>query len=241
MRRLRIVHTESALGWRGQEIRILSESQGLIRRGHDVMLICPPEARIHAEAPNWGVPVIGLPIGRKRPLGVKVLYGWLKRNPCDLVATHSATDAWLAALASLAMGRPVPTVRTCHSSAPVPRNAPNRWLYTSATARIVTTGEALKTDLVERNGFPAQRIDSVPTGIDAARFRPGDRGASRALLHRELLDGLRPDAQHRRHLAVERTEALVLEAGVDRQEAIGGRLLELLDDLHGGVPAHVVR
>ena len=50
MRRLRIVHTASALDWRGQEIRILSESQGLIRRGHDVKLICPPEARIHAEA-----------------------------------------------------------------------------------------------------------------------------------------------------------------------------------------------
>jgi glycosyltransferase involved in cell wall biosynthesis len=183
LRRLRIVHTESALGWRGQEIRILSESQGLIRRGHDVTLICPPEARIHAEAPSWGVPVVALPIARKRPLGVKVLYEWLKRNRCDLVATHSGTDAWLAALALLAMGRPVPTVRTCHSSAPVPRNAPTRWLYTRATARIVTTGEALKKALIERNGFPEQRIDSVPTGIDAARFRPGDAAAARDKLN----------------------------------------------------------
>ena len=65
------------------------------------------------------------------------------------------------------MGRPIPMVRTRHISAPVPRNAPTRWLYTRATARIVTTGEALKQELVERNGFPAQRIDSVPTGIDA--------------------------------------------------------------------------
>ena len=183
MRRLRIVHTASALDWRGQEIRILSESQGLTRRGHDVKLICPPEARIHAEAPSWGVPVIGLPIGRKRPVGVKVLYEWLKRNRCDVVATHGATDAWLAALALLAMGRPVATVRTCHSSDPVPRNAPTRWLYTRATARIVTTGEALKKELIERNGFPEQRIDSVPTGIDAARFRPGDQAAARAALN----------------------------------------------------------
>jgi glycosyltransferase involved in cell wall biosynthesis len=183
MRRLRIVHTESSLGWRGQEIRILSEAQGLIRRGHDVKLICPPVAPIHAEAPRWGVPVIGLPIARKRPVGVKVLYEWLKRNRCDLVATHGATDAWLAALALLAMGRPVPTVRTCHSSDPLPRNAPTRWLYTRATARIVTTGEALKKALIERNGFPEQRIDSVPTGVDAARFRPGDRAAARAALN----------------------------------------------------------
>ena len=77
MRPLSIVHTEASLGWGGQEIRILSESQGMIRRGHEVRLLCPPEARIHAEAPNWGVPVTALPIGRKRPTGVKVLYEWL--------------------------------------------------------------------------------------------------------------------------------------------------------------------
>jgi len=182
VRKLSIVHTEASLGWGGQEIRILSESQGMIRRGHDVKLLCPPEARIFTEARGYGVPAIALPIGRKRPVGVKVLYAWLKGHHCNVVSTHSSTDSWLAAFALLAMGRPIPTVRTRHISAPVPRNAPTRWLYTRATARIVTTGEALKKELVERNGFPAQRIDSVPTGIDTARFRPGDRMAAREKL-----------------------------------------------------------
>jgi glycosyltransferase involved in cell wall biosynthesis len=36
--------------------------------------------------------------------------------------------------------------------------------------------------LIERNRFAAERIDSVPTGIDAKRFRPGDRDAARAVL-----------------------------------------------------------
>jgi len=186
VRKLSIVHTEASLGWGGQEIRILSESQGMIRRGHDVKLLCPPEARIFTEARGYGVPAIALPIGRKRPVGVKVLYAWLKGHHCNVVSTHSSTDSWLAAFALLAMGRPIPTVRTRHISAPVPRNAPTRWLYTRATARIVTTGEALKKELVERNGFPAQRIDSVPTGIDTARFRPGDRNAMRAKLNLPL-------------------------------------------------------
>jgi len=218
VRKLSIVHTEASLGWGGQEIRILSESQGMIRRGHEVRLLCPPEARIYAEAPGYGVPAIALPIGRKRPVGVKVLYAWLKGNHCNVVATHSSTDAWLCAFALLAMGRPIPTVRIRHISAPVPGNAPTRWLYTRATARIVTTGEALKKELVERNGYPAQRIDSVPTGIDTARFRPGDRSAARAKLnlpperklvgiiatlrswkgHRFLIEALPPEA----HLAI---------------------------------------
>ena len=180
---LSIVHTEASLGWGGQEIRILSESQGFIRRGHEVRLLCPPEARIFAEAPAWGVPAIALPIGRKRIRGIRSLLDWLKSNRCDVVCTHSSTDSWLAAITLLVMGRPYPMVRTRHISAPVPTNAATRWLYTRATARIVTTGEMLKKELVERNRFPALRIDSVPTGIDPQRFRPGDKAAARALLN----------------------------------------------------------
>ncbi|HUN68442.1 MAG TPA: glycosyltransferase family 4 protein [Burkholderiales bacterium] len=177
---LRIVHTESSLGWGGQEIRILSEAQGLMRRGHDLKLLCAPQARIRAEAPNWGIPVVALPIDRKRPRGLRALTTWLRANRSDVLNTHSSTDSWLAALALLAIGRPVPIVRTRHISAQVPRGPLSRWLYMRAAACVVTTGEALKRQLVVDNGFAESRIESVPTGIDAGRFRPGERKASRA-------------------------------------------------------------
>jgi glycosyltransferase involved in cell wall biosynthesis len=190
---VRIVHTESSLAWGGQEIRILSEAQGLIRRGHDVKLLCPAEARICSEAPAWKVPAVPLPIGKKSITGLRSLLEWFKGNRCDVVSTHSSTDSWLTALTLLVMGRPFPIVRTRHISAPVPRNAPTRWLYTKAAARIVTTGEALKRELVERNGFPALRIDSVPTGVDPQRFCPGERTAARKRLdlpHDKVLVGI---------------------------------------------------
>jgi glycosyltransferase involved in cell wall biosynthesis len=180
MRPLQIVHTESSLGWGGQEMRILSEAQGLIRRGHGVKLVCPPEARIHAQAPDWGVPVVPLPIDKKRPRGLRALTAWLRANRSDIVNTHSSTDSWLAALALTVLGRPARMVRTRHISAPVPHGPLSRWLYMRAAARVVTTGEALKRQLVEQNGFSESRIESVPTGIDAGRFRPGERKASRA-------------------------------------------------------------
>jgi len=181
-RPLAVVHTEASLGWGGQEIRILSESQGMIRRGHDVRLLCPAEARIYGEASAWGVPVTALPIGRKRIAGVRALSRWLRDHRCDVLNTHSSTDSWLAALALAMIGRPCPIVRTRHISAPIPRNLASRWLYEHATARIVTTGEALKRQLVEVNRFSAERIESVPTGVDAGRFRPGDRRAARQSL-----------------------------------------------------------
>ena len=180
MKPLRIVHTESSLGWGGQEIRILSESQGLLRRGHDVKLLCAPQSRIRAEAVNWDVPAIALPIDRKRPVGLGALHHWFTNNVSDIINTHSSTDSWLAALVQVAIGRPTRIVRTRHISAPVPRGPLSRWLYMRAAAQVVTTGDALKRALVERNGFRANRIESVPTGIDAGRFRPGERMAMRA-------------------------------------------------------------
>ena len=176
------MHTEASCGWGGQEIRILTEASGLIDYGHHVMLLCPREARIFEEAQLRAIPVTELPIARKNMTGVRALRLWLKANPVDVINTHSSTDSWLVALARLGWKDAPPLVRTRHISAPIPHNWPTRWLYTRATARIVTTGEALRQELITRNQFPANRIISIPTGIDTGYFVPGDRMAARARL-----------------------------------------------------------
>jgi len=177
---MHIVHTEASHGWGGQEIRILSEAEGMRARGHRVTLIAPASARIHGEAAARGLDAVDLPIGRKRPGGVLALRRWLGANAVDVVNTHSSTDSWLAALACRTLARAPAIVRTRHVSTPVPGNRATRWLYTVATRHIVTTGEALRRTLIEANGFPADQITSVPTGMPAGRFAPGDRAAARA-------------------------------------------------------------
>ncbi len=179
---MRIVHTEASCGWGGQEIRILEESAGMIARGHEVHLLCPAEARIFAEAGRRGIPVTALPIGRKRPAGVLALRRWLATHPADVVNTHSSTDSWLAALACRTMARPPAIVRTRHISAPIPDNIASRWLYTGAVRHVVTTGERLREQLMMQFGLPAEHVTSVPTGIDPARFFPGDKAEARHAL-----------------------------------------------------------
>ena len=177
---LRILHTEASLGWGGQEIRVLTEARGVARQGHEVVLAAPAEARIATEAARYGVPVVALPIGRKRPGGVAALRGLIARRPFDVINTHSSTDSWLAALAAATLGSPPPLVRTRHISAPVPSNAATRWLYTRATRNIVTTGERLRTQVLAETGADPARVVSIPTGIDLERFRPADAAAARA-------------------------------------------------------------
>lgn len=190
---MKIVHTEASCGWGGQEIRILEEASGLIARGHDVSLLCPQEARIFSEARRFGVPATALPIGRKKPAGIIALRRWFAAERPDVVNVHSSTDSWLAGLACATLSRPPAMVRTRHISAPIAVNAGSRWLYRNSVQHVVTTGEALRQTLINDLGLAAERVTSVPTGIDPTRFCPGDKTATRQAL------GLNPD---RRYLGI---------------------------------------
>lgn len=182
--RLRILHTESSTGWGGQEIRILTESRGLLDRGHEVTLLTPVNAEIYSAAQRMGIPVVGRPIGRKNLFCLASLAGWMVRHggEFDVVNTHSSTDSWLAAVVCAGMPGAPPVVRTRHVSTAVNRGAATRWLYLRGTRHIVTAGEALRLQLARDNGYPLEHMTSVRTGIDLRRFRPLGRQEARGRL-----------------------------------------------------------
>jgi glycosyltransferase involved in cell wall biosynthesis len=165
------VHTEASVGWGGQEIRILEETQGMIAQGHEVEIWAVAGSGILAEAERRAIPYQALSIGRKSLRGVLAMRRALTSVRPDVVNAHSSTDAWLVALALLTLGDGPPLVRTRHVSSPVPDNFPTRWLY-----------QRLRETLMRENRFREDRITSVPTGIDPSRFRPGDKAEARRTL-----------------------------------------------------------
>ncbi|MEO8485356.1 MAG: glycosyltransferase [Betaproteobacteria bacterium] len=240
MRALSIAHTEASMGWGGQEIRILTEARGMQERGHRVVLYAPPGARIAEEAAGYGVPRLELPIGRKRPAGVAALVRAFRAARHDVVNTHSSTDSWLAALACRFVRDPPAILRTRHVFVPVPNDPATRWLYRKATARVVTTGEALAQQLVRDNGLDPACVESIPTGIDASRYGAIGREEARRTLglpadapivgivatlrswkgHRHLLDAL-PLVSESRTLLVIVGDGPQREALVARVSALG--------------------
>ena len=210
-RPLSILHTESSLGWGGQEIRILTEAKGFLERGHQVMLLTPPDAEIFPAAQKMGVPVTAAGIAKKRLGPLFALRSWLAKHgrEYDVINTHSSTDSWLAAVACATLGEMPAIVRSRHVSTPINQHFSTRWLYTKATAHIVTTGEALRQQLHRDNGYALENMTSVRTGIDLRYYRPLDKTAMRAKLgidnqptlgvlatlrdwkgHRDLLDAM---------------------------------------------------
>ena len=180
---MKILHTESSCGWGGQELRVLNEAAGMLRRGHEVLIAAPTESRIFEEASRHGVPVRALPIRKKTLRGLRAMRELLTSMAPSVVNTHSSTDTWTVALASVGLRDAPPLVRTRHISAPIPNNFTSRWLYRRATASVVTTGEALRLQVIREVGLDADRVTSVPTGIDLERFCAGDRLEARRALN----------------------------------------------------------
>ena len=167
-----ILHTESSLGWGGQERRIMSEALAMRARGHRLLMACDPRSELYPRALREEFPVLPLTFG-----GWGNLTAWwalrrhLQTAGVDILNTHSSLDSWvgLAAWRSL---KPRPRlVRTRHLSTPVSGNWPTRRLY-RAPGAIITTGESIKELLATRLGVPRSRIFSIPTGVSLTEFSP---------------------------------------------------------------------
>ncbi|MBI4661682.1 MAG: glycosyltransferase family 4 protein [Verrucomicrobia bacterium] len=167
---MRILHTEWSDGWGGQERRVLSEMTGLAGRGHFVALATRPQCRIRALAEMAGLPVLQLPLRSPLDFGSMVsLRRFLRQQNIDIVNTHSGVDSWVGGVTAKWAGTPI-LLRTRHLNLALKRG----WLnfIHHLPDRIITCGEAIRTQLMTHSRFPAEQLVSIPTGIDLENFRP---------------------------------------------------------------------
>jgi glycosyltransferase involved in cell wall biosynthesis len=144
-----------------------------------MLIAAQPESQILARAAEASLTAIPLTIRK----GIDVLAAAqclriLRRHRIDLVHTHSSPDAWACGIAARLAG--VRVVRSRHLSTPIKRNPFSRLVYMRLADRVITSGQAIKDDMVRQNGMDATRIVSIPAGIDVARFVPAsDRSGPR--------------------------------------------------------------
>lgn len=175
---MRILHTESSVGWGGQEIRILDESAGLIARGHAVAIAAPAEAQISLAAPKRGIPYFPAPIFNRNFRAIRQLKTVIAEFKPDVVVTHSSTDSWISAFATR-FGRKIPIVRVRHLGAPVRTSTATRFIYRTVPALVVGTGNAVREMLIKNAALDPSRVFSIPTGTDTEKFAPRDRAQAR--------------------------------------------------------------
>ena len=183
--RVTVLHTESSLGWGGQEQRTVRECLGILKLGMRPAVLCPQEAEVGRRAAAAGIEVFPCRMRKSYDLAaIRTILRVLREQAVDVVNTHSGRDSFLAGVAARLSRRRPAVVRTRHLAMPIT----SRVSYSYLPHRVVTVSGYVKEYLV-REGVPGERIVVVPTGIDTGRFADD---AAPANLREEL--GLPPDA-----------------------------------------------
>jgi glycosyltransferase involved in cell wall biosynthesis len=187
MRQWRILHTESSLGWGGQEVRVLAELEWMRAQGHWVALAAHPNSAIAKRAREAGLLFYPLRTHKALlPLEVMGLAAWLIRNKVELVNTHSSNDGWLAGLAARLAVRPI-LIRSRHIEVDYPNRFWSGLAFRFLPHHVITTSQRIADRLVAELGISPARVTCIATGVDLARFNLEVKGT----LRQEL--GLAPE------------------------------------------------
>lgn len=156
---------EASPGWGGQEIRILKESLGMQKRGHQIFLGVAKGGGLVEKARLEGFWVEEIFFSKKTAF--KAFFQILKIiKSCriDLVITHSSLDAWIGGMAARILRKPI--VRTRHLSTPINGGLNGFLLYNKLADAVATTSDIARKEVILKSKKPKQFCFNVPTGID---------------------------------------------------------------------------
>ena len=169
-RRLTIVHVDAERGFSGGEVQVFLLMEGLRRRGHHNLLVCPPASRAEAQGRARGLAVRAVSMRNDADLpAVWRLRRLFREAAPDLLHLHTGRATWLGALAARGLG--IPALSTRRMDRVVKRNTRNRWLYGTLVRRVVAISPAVAEALLE-GGVDPPRIRTIPSAVDPAMLWP---------------------------------------------------------------------
>ncbi len=174
MRPLTIAHVTGELGFSGGEVQVLLLAEGLRRRGHRNVLLCPPQGRGAREAHQRGVETLPIWIRSEwSPGNALGVHRHLRALRPDLVFLHTGRANWLGGIACRRLGLPAITTRRMDRL--VRRDVRTRWVYGSVVRRAVAISAAVRERLIAGGVEPA-KIRLIRSAIDSdallARIEP---------------------------------------------------------------------
>ena len=162
---MRVLHTESSLGWGGQEIRTINDARFLVKKNHSVLIAAPSTSQLAEHLKNENlVPLADCPIEKKSILGVLSLIKLLKGYEPDIVCTHSSSDSWIFFIARAFVKKKAKWIRYRHISAVPSQNWLSRRLY-QAPDLTITTSPLISEQLIRLTGVDHKKTVSIPTGV----------------------------------------------------------------------------
>lgn len=166
---LRILHTEAATSFGGQEFCIYKEMIAMRKRGHHLELVCQPGAELGDRLAQDGFTVhrtvMDGPFNFLR--SIAVVHRLLRRERFDVVNTHSRRDTVLAALAARLAGTPL-IVRTRHLAKPIR----SLYAYTWLAHRVIAVSRFVRKQLLDCGARPGS-VATIHSPVELPELREG--------------------------------------------------------------------
>ena len=177
---MRIMEIVSGAGVNGAIVHCLELTRELARRGHELTLVCRPQAWIGEQLRPAGVEVIESELNSWPTGELKRIGRLIRERGTEVVHTHQSRANMFGVLLRCFAG--VPSVATAHN-----RLIQLHWMWND---HVIAVSNATR-DFHRRFNFCAsRRIDVIHCSVDGARFAQPPAGA-RQEVRREfgLLDG----------------------------------------------------
>ena len=154
---LKIIHSEAATDFSGQEHRIFKEMIAMRDQGHQLDAVCQPGAELAGRLRDEGFNVHTIEMDGPWNFirGVAKLRSILKEGRYDVLNTHSRRDTILCAAAARLAGTPL-IVRTRHLA-----NKVNSLLSYTWLPHCVTTDSHFVRNQLIAKGVPPDRIQNI--------------------------------------------------------------------------------
>jgi glycosyltransferase involved in cell wall biosynthesis len=175
---VKVLHVDSAAGWRGGQNQVLLTARGMVARGYRVALACRSGGTLQARARAASLEVHDLPL--RGDLSLRAALGLarlVRRTRPDVLHLHDphALAAGLLAARAAPSARVVATRRV-----DFPLRGPlSRWKYRSC-GRVIAVSRNVD-EVLRAHGVPAERIRVVYEGVPDRPALPGGREALAAL------------------------------------------------------------
>jgi glycosyltransferase involved in cell wall biosynthesis len=175
--RLRIIHVEALRGWSGGQVQALNLSRGLAERGHNVLIVCPPDAVMRVRAAAAGIECAAVPMRHDLDvLAIARLARIARRVRADVMHLHSSRAHTVGALAARLMR--VPAIVAHKRTDFPPGSLLSSWRWGRMIDAAIAVSHQAKASLV-RAGVPEQRVHVIHSTVDCRAFAPaeGDRSS----------------------------------------------------------------
>jgi len=165
-RRFTILHTESHRQWGGQERRIFNEARWMSDNGHRIVIVAPNPSPLYENARRQGWETHTLFFKRWGMIQDACrLRSILRKVRPHVLNTHGNTDTKVGLVAAWGLSIPC-VIRTRHSTPPVGNSWHNRLLYRRLCNVVFTTASCISRQIHRDIDVPADRIKTLPSGID---------------------------------------------------------------------------